>query len=94
MSATLSPLHVTAAPVMQEEFVDLVCADEELLRAAFDEIITAEWPEPPSTPPVKRHARPPSGGRARPRRWAADGVPRGRSHRPIRESIRRQRSPP
>jgi hypothetical protein len=47
MSATLLPLDVTAPPVTQE-FVDLVCADEELLRVAFDEIVTAEWPEPPS----------------------------------------------
>ena len=33
MRATPPPLDVTAPPVTQEEFVDLVCADEELLRA-------------------------------------------------------------
>ncbi len=30
-----------------EQFLDLLCADEALLRAEFDAIIAAEWPSPP-----------------------------------------------
>ena len=32
------------------DFADLVCADDELLRAAFDAIVAAEWPAPPGVP--------------------------------------------
>jgi hypothetical protein len=31
-----------------EEFLVIVCADPELLRAEFDAIVAAEWPSPPS----------------------------------------------
>jgi hypothetical protein len=34
-----------------EQFLDLLCADEDLLGAEFDAIITAEWPTPPIIPP-------------------------------------------
>jgi hypothetical protein len=35
----------------REEFLALLCADEELLRAEFEEIIAAEWPDPPPDTP-------------------------------------------
>jgi hypothetical protein len=31
---------------MDEQFCELLCADEDLLRAEFDAIIAAEWPSP------------------------------------------------
>jgi len=34
-----------------ERFVELICADEALLRAEFDAIIAAEWPSPPPDEP-------------------------------------------
>lgn len=35
-----------------DEFLDILCADEELLRAEFDAIVGASWDEPPPpTPP-------------------------------------------
>lgn len=35
-----------------DEFLDLVCADEDLLRAEFDAIIDATWSPPPARPPA------------------------------------------
>jgi hypothetical protein len=32
---------------IDEQFLALVCSDEDLLRAEFDAIIAAEWPDPP-----------------------------------------------
>ena len=37
-----------------EQFLDLVCADEDLLRAGFDAIIAAEWPTSPIGPTRER----------------------------------------
>jgi len=44
----------TAAPV-EQAFIDLVCQDEQLLRAEFDALIAASWqtprgPVPPAPP--------------------------------------------
>jgi hypothetical protein len=46
----------------REEFLALLCADEELLRAEFEEIIAAEWPTRHQTPQVV--TIPPSAHRA------------------------------
>ena len=35
---------------IDEQFLDLLCADEDLLAAEFAAIITAEWPTPPVGP--------------------------------------------
>ena len=43
-----------AARSVDEEFLDLVCADEELLRAEFDAIIAQEW----SSSPLRQARRP------------------------------------
>jgi hypothetical protein len=43
----MRPHPVHAARTTDEQFLDLVCADDELLRAEFDAIIAAEWPTPP-----------------------------------------------
>jgi hypothetical protein len=34
-----------------DRFADLVCRDEEWLRAEFDAIVAAEWGAPPPAPP-------------------------------------------
>jgi hypothetical protein len=70
-----------------------VCADEDLLRAEFEEIITSEWP---SVPPVHPH----SGTRAGlPRRTPrSDPIPAtdpsGAADRPDQAVRTRERSPP
>jgi hypothetical protein len=78
---------------MDAEFVDLMCADEDLLRAEFDAIIAAEFPDqPPSSPSGAcrgaraRHVRPA-------RRWAARDVAL-RTQVAATERVTRQRSPP
>lgn len=73
---------------VDEEFMALVCADEELLAAEFEAIIAAGWSPPRAVPPEGDTGRPVV---ARPR----DVVCRGRrpSVRP-RRLPGRQRSPP
>jgi len=41
----------TIAPRIDEQFLDLICSDDELLAAEFDAIIAAEWPTPPASRP-------------------------------------------
>jgi len=36
---------------IDDEFLDLICADVDLLRAEFDAIIDATWSPPPANPP-------------------------------------------
>jgi hypothetical protein len=78
----------------EQEFLDLVCRDENLLRAEFDAIIAAEWPgEPPGLVP-RTPWRPPRGARrpvgSRVARPAARIWRRPERLRPGR----RERSPP
>jgi hypothetical protein len=76
-----------------DEFLALVCADEEWLRAEFDAIVAAEWPGPPPGA---------AGGRCdreRPRdprigRRARFTAPSGTSGHSRIGARRRQRSPP
>src|SRR6478735_1305389 len=86
--------HVGAAPTVDEEFLELVYADEQMVRAEFDSIIAQEWPtdHPPAAPtgatpatdPRPRPQRGPRGVRASRRRRRHQGAGRWR----------RQRSPP
>jgi hypothetical protein len=46
-----------------EAFTDLVCGDDDLVRAEFDDLIAACW-DAPSKPP-RRKPGPPAGGWAR-----------------------------
>ena len=75
---------MSCTPELDEEFLRLVCADEVLLRAEFDEILGNEWeavrrlpPRPPNrllTPPSRRRSSLPQ-----PRSvlgWAAHRRPR------------------
>jgi len=52
-----SPADVTST--MEEAFVELVYADEDLLRAEFDAIIEAGWPVAPCQPRPVPSPRPP-----------------------------------
>jgi hypothetical protein len=79
-------------------FTDLVCADHELLRAEFDAIITANFPEGVDGPQRHRPTRPvgPEAQRAAPR-----GAPTPSAHRARRRDTggtqhprARQRGPP
>ena len=54
------------ARTVDEQFLDLICNDEDLLAAEFDAIIAAEWPRPPANTPG---------------RGAADGRPASGAHR-------------
>jgi len=60
MPQTLPPVASDAALTADEEFLALLCADEELLRAEFDAIIAAEWPTTPPRRPCGEHAAGPS----------------------------------
>ncbi|HST66859.1 MAG TPA: hypothetical protein VLM05_16875 [Mycobacteriales bacterium] len=74
------------------EFLALVCADEELLRAEFEQIVAAGWGPPPlpARGPRGRRGPVPSG-----RHRASDAGPTRRtSAEPDCDEWARQRSPP
>jgi len=80
----------------QEEFLELICADEQLLRAEFDAIIAQEWDTPslPPGPPRRSSfpARPPQRRRCRTGRPANQLT--GPQHDPGGEGRCRERGPP
>ena len=85
---------VGATLTTDEQFLDLLFAEADLLRAEFDAIIAAEWPTPPSAPGrsegLDQHTRP---GRW-PRDAAASLSLANRPHHPGIGGWGRQRSPP
>ncbi len=91
---TLPTVGEDAPPDTDEQFLAVLCAEEELMRAEFDAIIAAEWPIPP--PPHRVLAvraeddEPPS----RDQRGTPDEHPWGRLNRPGIRRWARQRSPP
>src|SRR6478735_2298755 len=93
--AAIAPADgVDAAASTAEQFVELLCADEDLLRAEFDAIIAAEWPEPPPTEPdggLAPARRPREAGR-RARARAARAPSRARQL--VIGGMIRERSPP
>jgi hypothetical protein len=76
---------------LNDAFLDLAFADQEIVDAEFEELIAASWEPPPPAPPARPEPadRPPY--RYLPR--AADPPAPGRSTRP-RTRPARQRSPP
>lgn len=48
---TISTRHHESTLTTEEEFLAIVCSDEDLMRAEFDAIIAAEWPSPPPDRP-------------------------------------------
>jgi hypothetical protein len=88
--------EVTAAAAgtaVRDAFVDLICQDDDLVRAEFDALVAASWHTPPGPPPPAPPRRPPPGA-APPATPVVDGgrLPAGRA--PARRHGRRQRSPP
>lgn len=94
LHADASAVHDGAVRGVDEEFLALMCADDDFLRAEFEAIIAQEWADslPPADPPV---ASPSSGPVPH-----GHGLPRGCHSSPCRPSHpgddgwRRQRSPP
>ena len=79
---------------VDEQFIEVMCADEELLRAEFDAIIAEEWPgsPPPADPaPGTPGANQGPRGSGLPGRRVATS---GRPHHPGADGWSRQRSPP
>jgi hypothetical protein len=95
-SPALQPDSVEAAAVdvVDEQFLALICADEELLRAEFDAIIAAGWGQPrrPALRPRPRGPALPSGPRSRCPR--VDGGIHAPQREPGGEGRSRQRAPP
>jgi hypothetical protein len=77
---------------IDEQFFALVCSDEQLLRAQFEEIVAAEWPT--LRPGPGRAAGPERSGR-RAGRWSRSGghLPTRPRHPGVGAWVR-QRSPP
>jgi hypothetical protein len=77
-----------------EQFLELLCADEDLLRAEFDAIIAAEWPgPPPAEPNGGRRSQPRPRSTRRRARARTAGLP-SRPRHPGIGGWTRQRSPP
>lgn len=43
-----------SASALEEQFIGLVCGDDELVQAEFDALVAAEWRECPAGPPGDR----------------------------------------
>lgn len=78
-----------------EQFLDLICSDDEFVQAEFEAIIAAEWPSPPPDRPRRDtpRGRPPVRGHQYPEPGAQDGLPL-RPRNPGVGTWFRQRSPP
>lgn len=91
---TTGELDSVSALGASERFVEILCADEELVRAEFEAIIAAQRLEAPPSPPACAAAltRTP---RPRGRHLEVSGaVQRERPRRAAPRGQRRQRSPP
>jgi hypothetical protein len=67
----MTSLGTDPAPCAADEFLELICADAQLLQAEFDALISAEFPaaSPPTSPPPAARA----GGADQPRGLSASG---------------------
>lgn len=65
----------TTASTLDEQFLDLVYSDPQLLAAEFEEIIAAEWSQPPADRPGLPSFLVPSPGRAAGRTPVRSRVP-------------------
>jgi hypothetical protein len=81
---------VPAGQTTEDEFLALVCADEDLLRAEFEAIIDENWAPPPPIPPSRqrRSTGPPIVG------WPRTKPNRARRVSVVRATWGRQRAPP
>jgi hypothetical protein len=85
-----------ASRTSRDEFLDLICADDELLRVEFDAIIEATWGSSPARSDHRPAApRLPAGRRGGAGLAGRTSEPTsGRRGVPLAEPWRRQRSPP
>jgi hypothetical protein len=82
---------VNDSRAVDSAFIDLLCQDDDLVRAEFDALVAASWHLPPPLPPAAPRPadQPPS------RSWpAAREAPPTAGRRPIGAGLRHQRSPP
>ena len=56
MSQIWLPAGADDTRSVEEQFLDLLLADDDLIQAEFDAIIAAEWPGPPRTCPADASA--------------------------------------
>jgi hypothetical protein len=88
------PRERDAPLAAQDQFLEVLCADEDLVRAEFDAIIAAEWPSPP---PAKTDHGPDAERAPRRGRWPDETHVPDLSDRPRDPGAggwTRQRSPP
>ncbi|GGN95074.1 hypothetical protein GCM10010112_84980 [Actinoplanes lobatus] len=93
MNCEITGTPVPAAAAVQDAFIDLVCQDDDLLRAEFDALVAASWHTPPGPPPPAPPRRPPPGAA----HSATPAIHTGRPYTggtPTRRQDRRQRAPP
>ena len=84
----------TVGEAVDELFVELMCADEELLAAEFEAIVAAGWPEQPRVPPPRR-GEPTEPGKDPDGRVVSEAVRvASRSWRMPSRQPERERSPP
>ena len=50
--ATQSETGETIDRTVGDQFIVLICSDEQLLRAEFDAIVARQWPSPPAGTPT------------------------------------------
>ncbi len=85
---------VNATRSTDEQHLELLCADEDLVRAEFDAIITAQWPGPPPAEPDRGADAEPDPRRVQHRPETGDALPPSRPRHPGIGGWTRQRSPP
>lgn len=94
MSTNTSSDGLSTRTPVDEEFLDLLLGEDDLVRAEFDAIIAAEWPDPPRPPSYRGAA---GGGRRRGGSKDSPSVPVPDPPKEwllLGERPRRQRSPP
>jgi len=91
---TITTPHHESTLATKEEFLAILCSDEDLLRAEFDAIIAAEWPSLPPDPPEDDGALERSPGTARHQPTGARVRLPNRPRHPGIGGWARQRSPP
>jgi hypothetical protein len=95
ISMVVSPANDVELDRVEADFAELICGDEEWVRAEFDAIVAAEWGTPPPAPPPA-----PPGRDDRPPAWPGPDAPEPVSCRLAAAALVRkpgrhpQRSPP
>jgi hypothetical protein len=51
--ATQPEAGETIARTVDDQFIALICSDEQLLRAEFEAIVAGQWPSPPAGIPAR-----------------------------------------